>query len=103
MIDIQTIKYEAPTKLEVEYGEGVAEALSQAIREEIDFQLQCTILLTMGWTKIKLNLDYEPAKSLENEIKEWCKKTLKGNFHIYSNSGIFEDEKDATMFILRWS
>lgn len=66
------------------------------LQEEIDWELKSDILIKQGWTQVKISDDVVELK--------WIADNCKGRVH-HNPSGlewIFENEKDAIAFILRW-
>jgi hypothetical protein len=40
----------------------------------------------------------------EREVRSWCVEHFpKGNYQVFQNRVYFENEKDATLFALRWA
>lgn len=72
--------------------------LSKEIQREIDFEIISNMLKENGWTEFKLGPYFS-----EDEIQNWTKINCQGRVHGLNNTWLFEKEKDATMFILRWS
>lgn len=72
--------------------------LTDEIQKEIDFEILADMLLEEGsWTEIK----FTPSGRYF-EIDAWCKENTAG-VQGYGSRWLFKDEKDITMFILRWS
>lgn len=80
----------------------VIDEMSKILQEEIDWEIMCQIMKEIGWTEITTSWD---IKSLEEtyEIKEWCEMNLKGHRKGRGKTWLFELEKDASMFALRWA
>lgn len=74
---------------------------SKGLQEEIDWGIICDMLKEIGWVKIETSWG---VKSLEDayDLKEWCLKNIKGNYKARGKIWLFEKEKDAIMFSLRW-
>lgn len=67
--------------------------------DEIDFHILSEMLIELGWTKIVLKpMTQETGKILDT----WVEKNVKGPFETMGLVWLFQDSKDATMFILRW-
>ena len=67
--------------------------------DEIDFHILSEMLIELGWTKIVLKpMTQETGQVLDN----WVEKHVKGPFETMGLVWLFQDSKDATMFILRW-
>lgn len=74
---------------------------SKIIQEEIDWGVLCSIYEEIGWTIIHIDWDKKPLDEAY-EIKVWCKDNLKGHYQSRGKTWMFELEKDASMFIMRW-
>ena len=67
--------------------------------DEIDFHILSEMLIELGWTKIVL----KPMTWEEGcEVDDWTAQHVKGPFETMGLVWLFQDSKDATMFILRW-
>ena len=67
--------------------------------DEIDFHILSEMLIELGWTKIVLKpMTQETGQVLDT----WVEKHVKGPFETMGLVWLFQDSKDATMFILRW-
>lgn len=86
---------------EIEMGKDIEKELAKILQEEIDWEVTCNIMTQHGWTKITTSWD---VKSLEEsyEIKSWCEAHLKGHRKARGKIWLFELEKDASMFAIRW-
>lgn len=58
-----------------------------------------SICINAKWTKVRIP---RPTRQHKTEVEDWC-KSLNMVYHSSGPFWFFEDEKDATMFILRWS
>ena len=93
------MKITATTKLHgVELGEELADAISQAIAEEIDWEILVDLMTQAGWHKVKA----EPPKDYA-AVKEWLRLHVKGHYKCRYSTWIFERSEDAVWFALRWS
>jgi hypothetical protein len=79
-------------------NDRLVKKLTDEIQKEIDFEILADMLLEEGsWTEIK----FTPSGRYF-EIDAWCKENTAG-VQGYGSRWLFKDEKDITMFILRWS
>ncbi len=109
-MNIEKIQINAkPRKLKAKWtvtlGHGeteISEDLSRQIQEEIDWEIMCDMMRSMGWTVVKMPWDGYMTDSDAHVLKEWCTANLQGNYNARGNTWVFEKEKDASMFILRW-
>jgi hypothetical protein len=92
------MKITATTTLHgVELGEELASAMSQAIAEEIDWQILTELMIGAGWHKIEVPTDSNSAVAL------WAAENIKGHYECRFDTWIFERSEDAVWFTLRWS
>ena len=77
--------------------DSLLKTLTDEIQKEIDFEILSDFLSEDGWTEIK----FSPSGRYF-EIDAWCKENTAG-VQGYGSRWLFKDEKDITMFILRWS
>ena len=75
----------------------LVKTLTEEIQKEIDFSILSDLLSDIGWTEIK----FTPSGRYF-EIDKWCEENTVG-VRGYGSRWLFKDEKDITMFILRWS
>lgn len=76
-------------------------AAAREMQEEIDFSILAEMLVEIGWTKIVTNTEFwDPDELIE--IKKWLSKNIKGSYKVRKTVWLFEDAKDATIFVLRW-
>lgn len=78
----------------------MAETLAKQIQQEIDFQILSDMLVGMGWTK----LTFHPMRDTTEvqEIQDWLKVNCKGKYQSMNEQWLFEFEKEAAWFVLRW-
>ena len=81
----------------------IVEEASRKLQEEIDFEVLCSVYKECGWTEVKMSWPAQMTESLAHEIKEWSRSNLVGVYHGRGPTWIFEKEKDATLFVLRWT
>lgn len=90
-----TVEYQDTSIINIQ--DELVKTLSDEIAKEIDFGFLADIYTQSGWTEIK----FTPSGRYF-EIDAWCKENTAG-VHGYGSRWLFKDEKDITMFILRWS
>jgi hypothetical protein len=79
------------------------EMLDQAGKElarEIDREVLWGMLVGIGWTRVMLDRLQDNNHAID--ITYWLEENIKNPFERNGRDFLFEDEKDATMFILRW-
>lgn len=96
------MKITATTKLHgVELGEELADAMSQAIAEEIDWRVMCDLMTQVGWHRVSVLNQYDiDDYSL---VKAWLSENVKGQYQCRFGTWLFERSEDAVWFSLRWS
>ena len=81
--------------------QDIINSQSKAMSDAIDFEILADMLAGCGWTK------YQVSKHVDNhhaiDIREWVRENCQGETKSNGATWLFEDSKDATMFILRWS
>ena len=82
---------------------GMVTELAQELLEELNWEVMIDIMTEHGWTKIEMGWPHRMSEQDAHEIKEWCRDNLQGNYNGRAKIWLFEKEKDATMFMLRWS
>lgn len=73
----------------------LADIFAAEIQKEIDNDILFSILESTGWIKISI-ANHDPS------IKDWCDEYMKGQVRNNGSQYYFKDEKDATLFALRW-
>ena len=77
----------------------IVNELAEKMCSEMDFHILSEMLIELGWTKIVLKpMTQETGQVLDT----WVEKNVKGPFETMGLVWLFQDSKDATMFILRW-
>lgn len=71
---------------------------------EIDWNVVAQNLINEGWTKVVLN-SLIPTLGMKHSVDVllWADENCVDHFVHNGRIWLFENEKDATMFILRWS
>lgn len=93
---IKLNNFDIPTSL----MEQVAAETAKQIQEQIDFQIIADMLVQMGWIKLTFS-PYQDEKTAA-DIKFWLKHHCKGKCKSLDDTWLFENEKDAMWFMLRW-
>jgi hypothetical protein len=90
------------TKLhDVELGDDLARAMSQAIADKIDWDIMCDLMTQVGWHRVEANTRFD----IDNyaAVTEWLNEYVKGHYKCRFNTWLFERSEDAVWFALRWS
>ena len=76
------------------------EQLGREMAREIDREILWGFLKEAGWTRVMLPIFESNEQAVD--IADWAKEYCKGSFESSGRDYIFEDEKDAATFILKW-
>ena len=79
------------------------EEVAKVLQEEIDWEVMIDIMTEIGWTKVEMTWPHRMSEVDAHEVKEWCRTNLQGNYNGRARTWLFEKEKDAVLFALRWS
>ncbi len=78
----------------------IADRMAKEISKEIDFNILSSMLCELGWTKVVLKpMTWEQGSAVD----DWVSRHVRGHVETMGLVWLFEDSKDATMFILKWS
>jgi len=80
--------------------EEIADRLGSKMAQEIDREILWGMLEGIGWTRVLLDRLQDNKHAID--ITNWLEENIKNPFERNGRDFIFEDTKDATMFILRW-
>jgi hypothetical protein len=72
----------------------------EELKQDIDREVLWTMLKEIGWTRVMLSS--ETAMVNATAIKEWLEVNCKKSYEKHRQDFLFEDNKDAVNFILRW-
>ena len=72
------------------------EDMGRRMAEEIDRKFLWDMFIETGWTQVTIRQNYNL------EINMWLVDNCKGHYEWHDRDFIFQNKKDATMFILRW-
>jgi len=81
----------------------IKQDLAKTLQEETDWEIMCDMMIKLGYTKVEIKWPARMHETQIYEIKKWCRENLQGNHQGRGSIWMFEKEKDASMFILRWS
>ena len=80
--------------------ERMLEESARAMQREVDAEILRGMLKEMGWHEIVLG---PMTMEVSNTIDDWVKKHVQGRCHwTHGLVWMFEDERDAMWFKLRW-
>jgi len=78
----------------------IADKMGNDLAREIDREVLWGMLKGIGWTRVMLDRLQDNKHAIDITI--WLEANCKKAFERNGRDFIFEDPKDATMFILRW-
>lgn len=81
--------------------EQVLNNLSDQLQHEIDTEILWGLLTECGYSRVNLPRFIDRQHSVD--IKIWIEEHRTGEVHQNGSSFLFENSKDATMFILKWA
>jgi len=80
--------------------EEIINKAGKAMANDIDREVLWGMLQGMGWNRVMLPND--TAMLNATLIKEWLSLNCKQSYEHYRSDFIFESQKDANWFMLRW-
>lgn len=86
-----------------EHDPNLEAELAKTLQEEIDWEVMQDILTSVGWTKIETAWPHRMSETDAHFVKEWSRNNLQGHYKGRDKIWLFELEKDAILFSLRWS
>jgi hypothetical protein len=77
---------------------NIDKEFSKILQEQIDWEILVeSRILHGGWHKVIL------SKFDRSEVEAWCKEHICGEYESRGAIWVFKEEKDYTLFLLRWS
>jgi hypothetical protein len=74
--------------------------IAKEMQTDIDREIMWGMLKGIGWTRVLLDRLQDNKHAIDITI--WLEENIKNPFERNGRDFIFEDPKDASMFILRW-
>ena len=87
---------------EPQFGETVMQDLARTYQEEVDWDMTCDMLTSIGWHRIDLDAEFHELR-WHSEVKPWLQNNMQGMYRSRRNMWLFEKSQDAALFLLRWS
>jgi hypothetical protein len=81
--------------------EEIAYKMGMQMQKEIDREILWGMLKELGWTRITLDRLQDNKHAID--ITYWIEEYCKGAHERSGRDFIFENSKDASMFILKWA
>jgi hypothetical protein len=93
--------------LEEDIANDMATKIAKQIDKDLLDDLMTDILVDGGWIQTKINPAFGgsivPEIEWYAETAEWIHINARGDYKLLKGQWLFEDSRDATMFILKWS
>lgn len=80
--------------------DAILEELGTKMQSQIDREILWGILIGMGWTRVKLSRFVDNYHAID--ITYWLDEHVNTPFEREGADFIFENSRDALIFILRW-
>jgi hypothetical protein len=80
--------------------EQIINNLGNEMAREIDREVLWGMLEGIGWTRVMLTRLQDNTHAVD--ITLWLEENIKNSFERNGRDFIFENDKDAVLFILRW-
>jgi hypothetical protein len=74
--------------------------IAKEMQTDLDREIMWGMLKDMGWTRVMISRLQDNNHAVD--ITYWLGENIKHPFERNGRDFIFEDPKDASMFILRW-
>jgi hypothetical protein len=74
--------------------------IAKEMQSDIDREIMWDMLKTLGWTRVLLSRFQDNNHAVD--ISCWLADACQGAYERNGRDFLFENTKDATMFILRW-
>jgi len=96
-------------RLEQDMLDRMGKEMAQEIDKELLDDITIAILINDGWTETKVNPAFTDMGMLSGRFEdwyaqtgEWVHKNAQGEYKLVKGQWLFQDPRDATMFILKW-
>ena len=80
--------------------EDILQRAGEDMARDIDREVLWGMLQGIGWTRVIISS--ETAMTQATRISEWLIQNCQAPYEKHRSDFLFEDTRDATMFILRW-
>jgi hypothetical protein len=82
--------------LKSDHNVDIEDELAKMLAEEIRREQLKEMCERLSWTRVVVN-------TWQQISNDWCKKYIKHRYQHLGNTWYFEDDRDATLFTLKWS
>lgn len=80
--------------------EEIATQMASELAKEIDADILFGLYKEIGWQPVVLESLGSRKKAIN--ILEWCEANCKSGYHSVGRKFIFEDSREALLFIMAW-
>ena len=80
--------------------EEILNKAGEKMAREIDREVLWGLFEGMGWTRFKISRLMDNNHAVD--ISYWLDENCKGKFERNGSEFLFEDSKDAVLFMMRW-
>lgn len=78
----------------------ISNIFATELQQAIDNSLMADMLVSYGWTKVGWNFFLNRRDAVDR--KNWLAENCQGHYRTLGMHIVFEDSRDATLFILKW-
>lgn len=83
----------------VDLEKAMVEELGKQFQKSVDYDVLCEVMVPFGYTLIEIT--YGSSRKWF-EVMEWTANVCTGEYKEHNGKWLFENEKDAIMFKLKW-
>lgn len=80
--------------------EEIANKMAKQMAKEMDQRVLWMVLKDFGWTEVTISRQQDNNHAID--ITHWLTENCQGAYERNGQDFIFENPKDASMFILKW-
>jgi len=80
--------------------EEIANRFAAHLQKELDWEFIEDILVATGWTRAEIVPFSRPE--LQRSVLNWVQTNAQGHYQNFETRYVFENEKDAVLFALKW-
>ena len=88
------------SKQQVMLEQEMIEAKAKEMQTEIDREILWGLFEGVGWTRFKISRLTDNTHAVD--ITNWLDENCRGQFERNGAEFLFEDSKDAVLFMMRW-
>lgn len=85
----------------MKFEEDIAERFAAHLQKELDWEFITDALVASGWHQAEIVPFSRPE--LQRAVLEWVKTNVQGRYNNFETRYVFENEKDAVLFSLKWT